>query len=286
MVRGVQNFHMDGRGWSDIAYNFVICPHGVVFEGRGLNVINAANGTNTGNRVSHGIMWLAGEDNAFPESEKSGFRDCVRYVADHTDAPDGAIGHRVWHSTQCPGDERFAWINAGMPVRGGAAPTPPPPPSQPGQPILKLESRGDAVVRVQTIIRDHAGGDITVDGIFGPHTEKRVKDVQSLFGLQVDGIVGPNTWAVLNYIAAIKPNPFGDWPHMEKPVVTEGARGSGIQYLQSVISVKAGGGITIDGIFGRQTTERIKDLQRFFGMNVDGIVGRETWAVVDFLATH
>ena len=33
LVRGIQNFHMDGRGWSDIAYNFLICPHGYTFEG-------------------------------------------------------------------------------------------------------------------------------------------------------------------------------------------------------------------------------------------------------------
>ena len=37
-MRAMQNFHMDGRGWSDIAYNFIGCPHGVVYEGRGLRV--------------------------------------------------------------------------------------------------------------------------------------------------------------------------------------------------------------------------------------------------------
>ena len=34
-VRGIQAFHMDSRGWSDIAYNAIVCPHGYVFEGRG-----------------------------------------------------------------------------------------------------------------------------------------------------------------------------------------------------------------------------------------------------------
>jgi hypothetical protein len=29
-VRGIQNFHMDSRGWGDIAYNAVACPHGFV----------------------------------------------------------------------------------------------------------------------------------------------------------------------------------------------------------------------------------------------------------------
>ncbi len=34
-MRGIQAFHMDGRGWSDIAYNFVIFPSGRVYKGRG-----------------------------------------------------------------------------------------------------------------------------------------------------------------------------------------------------------------------------------------------------------
>lgn len=124
LVRGIQNFHMDSRGWSDIAYNFVECPHGYTFEGRGLNVINGANGTNTGNRTSHAICCLGGEGNSFSEKEKVGFKGCVKYIADHTLAPDKAQGHRDHKSTACPGDARYKWVHAGMPV----ASTPPPPP--------------------------------------------------------------------------------------------------------------------------------------------------------------
>ena len=28
VVRSIQSFHMDGNGWNDIAYNFLVCPHG------------------------------------------------------------------------------------------------------------------------------------------------------------------------------------------------------------------------------------------------------------------
>ncbi|MET0785493.1 MAG: hypothetical protein ABWY25_02150 [Paenisporosarcina sp.] len=132
-VRGVQNFHMDSRGWSDIAYNFVICPHGYTFEGRGLNVINGANGTNTANRTSHAIMWLAGKDNPFTDAEKIEFRECVKYVDDNTMAPDSAVGHRDHKSTECPGNERYNWIHQGMPV------STPAPPSQPTPPIPSFE---------------------------------------------------------------------------------------------------------------------------------------------------
>ena len=38
---------------------------------------------------------------------------------------------------------------------------------------------------------------IAVDGMFGSKTTARVKQFQSDFGLSVDGIVGNNTWSVL-----------------------------------------------------------------------------------------
>jgi hypothetical protein len=109
---------MDGRGWSDIAYNFMICQHGYTFEGRGLNVVNGANGTNAANRSSHAVMCLAGQENLHTAAEKYEFRQCVSYIDDNTMAPDIAIGHRDHKSTECPGDERYQWIHAGMPTDG------------------------------------------------------------------------------------------------------------------------------------------------------------------------
>ncbi|MDX3161776.1 N-acetylmuramoyl-L-alanine amidase, partial [Streptomyces scabiei] len=43
-VRQLQAQHMDGNGWSDIGYSFVVCTHGYVYEGRGLARRNSANG--------------------------------------------------------------------------------------------------------------------------------------------------------------------------------------------------------------------------------------------------
>lgn len=221
LVRGTQNYHMDHNGWADIAYNFVVCPHGYTFEGRGLNVINAAQGTNVGNRTSHGIMCLAGEGNPFNFEEKVGFSDAVKYVSDHTDAPDTCIGHRDWHSTQCPGNERYTWVRGGMPVFGvrpapettpttstTPATSPTSAPSAPSaanhdHPLLKVGSNGPVVRRVQTILRDKAGArNLKVDGAFGPNTQEKVRDLQRFFKLKADGIVGSKTWDVIEYLAA------------------------------------------------------------------------------------
>ncbi|KAH9518935.1 Peptidoglycan-recognition protein SC2 [Bulinus truncatus] len=49
-VRLTQNYHMDGRGYSDIGYSFMIGGNGEVFEGRGWDHL----GAHTLNYNSHG----------------------------------------------------------------------------------------------------------------------------------------------------------------------------------------------------------------------------------------
>jgi hypothetical protein len=36
---------------------------------------------------------------------------------------------------------------------------------------------------------------IDVDGYFGPGTEQAVRDLQRIAGLEIDRLVGPNTWS-------------------------------------------------------------------------------------------
>jgi peptidoglycan hydrolase-like protein with peptidoglycan-binding domain len=295
IVRGIQDFHMKpvsqgGRGWQDIAYNFIECPHGFTFECRGLNVANGANGTNAANRSSHAIMCLAGDGNAFPEEEKVGFRDCVRYISQRTASPDRCVGHRDHKATACPGNERYNWVRQGMPT-SAVVPQPSNPTSPPGSapskyPTLRLGNSGEAVRRVQTIIRDKAGGDIVVDGQFGPRTKRRVTDVQRFFGLTADGVVGPKTWGILNFINATPPpNPYAEWIGKTKPTIKRGSTAASVKYLQDTINRKAGGGITVDGKFGPTTENRVKDVQRYFKLTADGIVGPKTWGIIDYLAS-
>ncbi len=107
---------MDARDYVDIAYNFVECPHGYTFEGRGLDVVNAANGTNAANQSSHAICALAGQGNPFKMEEKVGIKEAVKYIADRTGAANTAVGHRDHKATACPGDDRYSWVHSGMPT--------------------------------------------------------------------------------------------------------------------------------------------------------------------------
>jgi hypothetical protein len=71
-VRGIQAFHQRDRGWSDIAYNFVVCPHGTVFEGRGLYVGSGANGTDRHNRDYYAICAMVGSGGPVARHSGSG----------------------------------------------------------------------------------------------------------------------------------------------------------------------------------------------------------------------
>src|SRR5688500_4377777 len=62
--------------------------------------------------------------------------------------------------------------------------------------ILKIGSRGSEVKRLQLALLAH-GYNIGHDGIFGPMTDRAVRDLQKTRGLVVDGIVGPRTWGVI-----------------------------------------------------------------------------------------
>ncbi|MFC7373993.1 NlpC/P60 family protein [Brachybacterium sp. GCM10030267] len=62
---------------------------------------------------------------------------------------------------------------------------------------LRWGSEGGNVEDLQSALNDH-GASLAEDGIFGPKTHAAVKDYQSSNGLQVDGVVGPETRGSLN----------------------------------------------------------------------------------------
>ena len=64
------------------------------------------------------------------------------------------------------------------------------------KPVLRLHSKGDWVKVAQARLVVN-GIDLKVDGIFGAKTKAAVEEFQSTYGLVIDGIIGPKTWAKL-----------------------------------------------------------------------------------------
>jgi N-acetylmuramoyl-L-alanine amidase len=113
-VRGMQRFHMETRGWLDVAYNHIACVHGYVFVGRGFGVRSAANGTNYANDHYFAVCFLgddsAGRADVTPEARRALEQLIAEYRRRYPRARE-VRPHSDFVATQCPGDELRAWIS-------------------------------------------------------------------------------------------------------------------------------------------------------------------------------
>jgi hypothetical protein len=117
-VRGIQQFHMDGNGWADIAYSFLACKHGTVYEGRGRGIRTAAQGTDAGNDGYHAVCFL-GDDTAGRDDVTDAGRQAIADAVRHCNAwagVDEVRPHSSFKATACPGDQLRAFVAAGMPT--------------------------------------------------------------------------------------------------------------------------------------------------------------------------
>ena len=74
---------------------------------------------------------------------------------------------------------------------------------QDGAPVLQLGDRGPAVTTWQRKLNLLTTAGITPDGVYGAPTEAATANFQRFFGLTVDGIVGPDTRSVMDYLIAV-----------------------------------------------------------------------------------
>jgi lipoprotein-anchoring transpeptidase ErfK/SrfK len=87
---------------------------------------------------------------------------------------------------------------AATPAPGTATPAPGGTPKVPQPPVLRLDSRGSAVLTLQQRLAALHYFDVAkADGAFGPGTYHAVVAFQKVQGLTRDGIAGPATWARL-----------------------------------------------------------------------------------------
>ena len=118
-------------------------------------------------------------------------------------------------------------------------------------------STGDAVRAVQSQIHGRGdGGHIAIDGSFGPDTNDAVRAFQSLLGLSVDGIVGPQTWIHLvnDYLSASDPQTaaedvFNAWEAHNRDQAGKNATPSAVNEIFAQ-SFSSGDGWSFEGCQG------------------------------------
>lgn len=103
-LRDIQSAHMNGEGYGDIGYHFVIDPSGRVFEGRDLRHQGAhAGGENNVGNV--GVCLLGNFDHHRPTSAAlESMHGLIDVLQARLGLPHRNVrGHHEWKSTACPG---------------------------------------------------------------------------------------------------------------------------------------------------------------------------------------
>lgn len=109
-VREIQRFHMETRGWNDIAYSWLVDEDGDIHEGRGWGVAGAH--TQGFNTVSHAVCAIVGDDAQVTEGHLEGMA-IVMQEHDRIYGRGFHLPHReaMGASTFCPGDTITTWIH-------------------------------------------------------------------------------------------------------------------------------------------------------------------------------
>lgn len=206
-LRGIQTYEMS-REYVDIAYNFAVDGAGRCYALRGWDVRSGANGTSSSNAHAWAVVYMGGPGTPLTAPARHTLRELVQAGAARHGAVSYVRPHRAVVSTQCPGDELAAFCDElSASLRDGGGSSQPPPPSTPQgrvRPVVRRGSRGSAVRELQRLLNRVAGAGLAEDGDFGPRTERAVRNFQTFFSLGTDGIVGPKTWSMLDFCAALK----------------------------------------------------------------------------------
>jgi len=125
VVAGFQAYHVEVRGWSDIGYNFLIDPNGVIYEGRaGGDRARGAHFCGKNSQIM-GVCMIGTFDTSTPlpaaleslarllawKCDKEGINPLApAYHAASSTSLFGVVGHRDACSTTCPGDGLYGLI--------------------------------------------------------------------------------------------------------------------------------------------------------------------------------
>lgn len=112
----IRNSHLANptEGYSDVAYNWAVCNHGTIYEGRGWGKQTGANGSQALNRTHNAILWMGGTTGVVTPSGEAvaSIKELIRYLRSKGAGTD-ILGHRDGYATSCPGDAMYSLVKSG-----------------------------------------------------------------------------------------------------------------------------------------------------------------------------
>ncbi|MGN1367370.1 MAG: peptidoglycan-binding protein [Aristaeellaceae bacterium] len=162
-----------------------------------------------------------------------------------------------------------------LPQYGSVFKVTPDPNAPTAEPVIRSGASGEAVTQLQTRLKELGYYTGTLDGQFGPGTKAAVTHFQQQNGLQADGIVGPDTNAVL-YSDAAKPAPTSE-PTAAPTPTADTTSTAAVQQRLKELGYYTG---TVDGLSGPGTKAAITLFQSQHDLKADGIYGPATAAVL------
>lgn len=132
------------------------------------------------------------------------------------------------------------------------------------------------------------------NGVYGVDTENAVKVFQRIFNLNDDGIVGEATWyAIKRVYNAVKRLSelysegitISEVQRQYENPLSVGSSGVAVRVIQYFLSFLGYfnnelSPVTVDGIFGKNTENAVKEFQQWAGLPVTGIVDPRTWNAI------
>lgn len=211
-----RKFHMGAsRKWADIGYSFGACPHGKVFEGRGIGRIQAAQPT--GNSTWYSVTLMSGPGEAPTSAQIEAVRELRGWLMDKGVA--GVVkGHRDFYSTDCPGTVLYQMVKDGTFAKSPGKTTAPAdttswtedlvkdlPLIRPGSDNFDVKTvRGCLFARGHVPVTAYAAGGLEEwmkRTKADPQLVELLKEFQQTEGLDPDGWCGPQTWPPLLRLA-------------------------------------------------------------------------------------
>ena len=207
-VRAFERHHMTTRGWSSIAYNWLVDVDGTIYEGRRDGAVGGA--TKNWNFKTVAVSYVGDGHEPLSLEAQQGFRTVIDELQHTYSGGLWIKGHRDLASTSCPGNWLYDWVGTGtllVAPPGAHVPT-----VDWGGLIAYMQALG-AEVQARPLRRRMRGVKVRLvqatlprwgcdpgpaDGIFGWRTKAAVRRFQreSRF-LKVNGVVNRATWDAL-----------------------------------------------------------------------------------------